>query len=95
MRCKRCLVTLQSCTTAYVTHQSLFEELRESSHVAFFRGGAGDGGLRQEGVGVPDLHGGDDAPRQDLAVQGSLLDNPLPNVLGCYLTHYEMLFIAG
>jgi len=34
------------------------------------RGGAGDGGLRQEGVGVPDLHGGDDAPCQDLAMQG-------------------------
>ena len=62
--------------------------------MTLFRGGPGDGGLGQEGVGVPDLHGGHDAPRQDLAVQGSLLDNPPPNVLGCYLTDYEMLFIA-
>ena len=38
----------------------------------FFRGGASDGGLCQEGVGVPHLHGGHDAPRQDLAMQGTI-----------------------
>ena len=34
------------------------------------RRGAGDGGLGQEGAGVPDLYGGHDAPSQDLAMQG-------------------------
>ena len=61
-------------TTAYVTQKPFFER-----HLMWlvFRGGAGDGGLGQEGVGVPHLHGGDDAPRQDLAMQGSLFDPPL------------------
>ena len=69
-------------TTAYVT-QTLFWT---PSHVwLVFRGGAGDGGLRQEGVGVPDLHGGDDAPRQDLAMQGSLFNLP-PIDIVCYFS---------
>ena len=36
------------------------------------RGSAVDGGLCEEGAGVSHLHGGDDAPSQDLAVQGGI-----------------------
>ena len=34
------------------------------------RRGACHGGLGEEGAGVPHLHGGHDAPGQDLAMQG-------------------------
>ena len=41
----------------------------------FFRRSPSDGGLSQERAGMPDLYGGDDAPRQDLAMQGGISDD--------------------
>ena len=67
--CIRCLVTLQA-SAAHTMLRTWSEASLKDSHVTLFRGGAFDGGLGQEGAGVPDLYGGHDAPSQDLAMQG-------------------------
>ena len=62
----------------------------------FFRRSPSDGGLSQERAGMPDLYGGDDAPRQDLAMQGGIsddggLDGGLDDgVLYCLSTRWAM-----